>query len=96
MNAQLKEKTVSLTAVIIEKYKTLSENEIKQIVVNDKWLTDISEILMNEMQNITQKIATDVTELVERYEHKLSDIEAEVSKLEKEVAAHLAQMGFKL
>lgn len=46
------------------------------------------------MQNITQKIASDVTELVERYENKLSDIEKNVAQLEEKVSAHLKDMGF--
>lgn len=94
MNAQLKEKTVALTASVIEKYKSFTEEQIKEIVVNEKWLCDINTILVNEMQNITQQIATDVTELVERYEHKLSDIDENVSNLEDRVASHLKEMGF--
>ena len=94
MNAQLKEKNVKLTADVIEKYKAFTEEEIKNVVVNDKWLYDINNALNNEMQNITQKIASDVTELVERYENKLSDIEKNVAQLEEKVSAHLKAMGF--
>lgn len=94
MSAQLKEKTVKLTADVIEKYKSFTEQEIKDVVVNDKWLCDINTTLNNEMQNITQQITSDVTELVERYENKLSDIEKNVNQLEAKVSAHLKAMGF--
>lgn len=93
-NTQLKEKTIKLTADIIEKYKAFTEEEIKNVVVNDKWLCDINSTLNNEMQNITQKITSDVTELVERYENKLSDIEKNVAQFEEKVSAHLKEMGF--
>lgn len=96
LDKQLKGKKNDLTDAVAEKYATFTETEIINLVVDNKWLTSISAMIQNEMQQITQRLSSDVTAIVERYEQTLSAIDAKVSELEVKVNNHLAKMGFVL
>ena len=96
LNKTLKEKRTSLTDAVVTKYAALTENDIKMLVVERKWLASViggSEALM---QNVTHQIVSDVTAVAERYETTLSTIENQVKDLEHEVLQSLKEMGFTL
>lgn len=89
-----KQLIAKLTSAVEEKYPKLTEEEIKDMVVNDKWHTAIVGKTIEEAYGVQFRIEEDVKTLVARYEHKLSDVEAGVDELEKRVMSHLAKMGF--
>jgi len=78
------------------KYPTLTEAEIKTLVVEDKWLTTIAAAVHGEMDSISQVLTQRVKELAERYESPLPKLTEEVANLSEKVAAHLQKMGFQL
>ena len=96
LNKTLKEKRTDLTNAIVKKYAALTEDEIKRLVVERKWLASIVGGCEALMQNVTHQIASDVTALAERYETTLSDTEAHVKELEQQVLLSLKEMGFNL
>jgi type I restriction enzyme M protein len=79
---------------LLEKYATITEEEIKQLVVENKWIASIENTVKNEMQRISQRLAGRIKELAERYESPLPVILNEVEELEEKVNDHLAKMGF--
>ena len=79
---------------VIERYKTLIETEIKQLVVDDKWISHLENSVQNEMQRISQRLTQRIKELADRYETPLPLQLDEVKTLEKKVNAHLSKMGF--
>jgi type I restriction enzyme M protein len=81
---------------VLERYQTLTEDDIKQLVVDDKWLTSIERSVKTEMERISQRLTGRIKELAERYETPLPQQTAEVDSLETKVMAHLANMGFSL
>lgn len=85
-----------LTTLIVKKYPKLTENEIKDMVVNDKWHTFIVGEAINEAMRVSYKIEEQVTALADRYARRLADIDASVRSLEDRVNSHLAKMGFEL
>lgn len=85
-----------LTSLIVKKYPKLTENEIKDMVVNDKWHTFIVGEAINEAMRVSYKIEEQVTALADRYARRLADIDASVRSLEDRVNSHLAKMGFEL
>lgn len=96
LDKQLKEKKTELTEAVSDKYATFTETEVINLVVDKKWIASISAMILNEMQQASQRLSADVTAMVERYEQTLSAINAEVCDLEVKVNEYLAKMGFTL
>lgn len=84
----------ALDAQVIEKYKTISEDEVKTIVIEDKWLACIYNDLQLEVDRVSMTLTSRVKELAERYQHTAPKLTQEVQDLESKVAQHLAKMGF--
>lgn len=97
-DAKRKAKTAvtHLTELIVKKYPTLTVDEIKDMVINDKWHTAIVGGANDEAMRVRLAIEEQVATLVARYERRLSDISDSVTDLENRVKSHLAKMGFEL
>lgn len=80
--------------MVLEKYSALTEDEIKMLVVDNKWMAAIEQSVNNEMQHISQRLTQRIKELADRYETPLPKQSTEVSELEERVNAHLQKMGF--
>ena len=89
----VKKKQEALDQQVLARYKTLTEGEIKTLVVEDKWLASIQAIITSEVQRLMQALTDRVKELEERYAQGLSDLEQEVEALGVKVEAHLRKMG---
>ena len=94
--SQWKQKRIDLTDAVVRKYAALTEDEIKTLVVERKWLASVVGGCEALMQNVTHQIASDVTSLTERYEVTLGATESKVNDLEQEVLRSLKEMGFTL
>jgi type I restriction enzyme M protein len=93
---ELKQKRADLTKAVVEKYAALSEDEIKTLVVERKWLDNVLNSCNALMQTVTHSIANDTTALVERYKDTLASLDDDVAKYEAEVGNYLKEMGFEL
>lgn len=96
LKVQIKELTTTLTNKVVEKYASLTEDEIRTLVVERKWLATVIGGCMALMQSVTHRIGTEVALLVERYDNTLPELTKEVSEYENEVNGYLAEMGFTL
>jgi type I restriction enzyme M protein len=83
-----------LDASLHEFYPTLTEEQIKQLVVDDKWIAAIDQDIHSEMDRISQRLTQRIKELAERYETPLPQQNQQVAALEQAVNAHLQKMGF--
>jgi type I restriction enzyme M protein len=90
----IKEADGALDAAALAKYPTLSEDEVKTLVVEDKWLATLAGAVSGEMDRISQALTQRVKELAERYETPLPQAAAKVTQLEEKVNQHLEKMGF--
>jgi len=90
----LKTAEVDLDKRVYDTYPSLSEEEIKTLVVNDKWLATLELAFHGEMNRISQALTQRIKQLAERYETPVSVHVQRVSELEAKVNAHLASMGF--
>lgn len=91
---QLKEADAVLDAQAFARYAKLSADEIKVLVVEDKWMATLSQAVHEEMNRISQALAQRVRELAERYEAPLPQLNHRVQELEQTVSDHLKKMGF--
>ena len=94
INKKIKEALAELDKKVIERYKTLTKDEIKQLVVDDKWMSVLERDVKTEMERISQRLTQRIKELAERYETTLPQQTAEVASLESKVTTHLQKMGF--
>lgn len=81
---------------ILTKYPTLTEAEIKTLVVEQKWMKEISVRVLGEVNRLSQTLAGRVKELAERYAKPMPEITKEVEDIKKKVEGHLTKMGFNL
>ncbi len=91
---KIKDAQKSLDKLVIGKYKTLNEDEIKILVVDDKWMAAISQDVTSELERISQRLTRRIKELAERYALPMPDLNAQVDELEMKVNGHLDKMGF--
>ena len=96
LNKKIKDAIAALDIKVIERYKTLTVDEIKQLVVDDKWMTSIERSVKTEMERISQRLTQRIKELAERYETPLPKQTSDVKLLEEKVTKHLEKMGFKM
>lgn len=93
-NKQLKDLKLALDALARNKIKELTEQEIKEIVINDKWSRSIFDGIDSLYTRISHGLANRILELAERYEDTLFEIEEDVDKYENQVKEHLRKLGF--
>jgi type I restriction enzyme M protein len=91
---RLKEAEAKLDAEAYTRYHTLTETEIKSLVVDDKWLAALDDAIHGEMDRISQSLTQRVKELAERYETPMPQIDRHVADLEAKVNRHLEKMGY--
>ena len=96
INKKIKTAEKELDEKLYAKYPTLTETEIKTLVVDDKWMQTIEAAIKTEIDHISQHLTNRIKELAERYETSLPEINAKLSEIETKVNAHLEKMGFKL
>ncbi|MBZ1443325.1 type I restriction-modification system subunit M [Escherichia coli] len=89
----LKEAQEALDLAVFKQYPKLSNDEIKTLIVNDKWLATLESNIVAEIERVTQQMANRVKELEERYSEPLPTITQSVDNLSDKVAGHLKAMG---
>lgn len=90
----VKSAQLALDEQVFACYDALTETEIKQLVIDDKWFATIQAVIMGEVQRLTQKLTERVKELEERYAQPLPELGQEVEDFSLKVEAHLANMGW--
>jgi type I restriction enzyme M protein len=96
LKKEIKEAEKVLDKKLLGKYEKLSVEEIKTLVVGDKWMTAIASSIKAELDRITQNLSQRIKELSERYADPLPQLEENTQDLTKTVEAHLEKMGFKI
>ena len=93
-NKKVKDAMKALDKKVNEKYKVLTEDEIKTLVVDMKWIPYIVREVNNEMDRVSHRLASRIKELAERYDETLSELEDEMKSYSEKVERHLERMGF--
>ena len=91
--ARLKAAQEDLEAKLDAKYPTLTEDEIKTLVVDDKWLGAIAAAVQGELDRVSQTLTGRIRQLAERYATPLPQLTDEVATLAARVDGHLKKMG---
>jgi len=83
----------TLTAKVIEKYGALTEGEICQLVVHNKWTETLMNRAKSELKRVSQQMTADILALADRYADPLPALESDVEAYRKAVADDLRSMG---
>lgn len=94
IDKNIKANKEALDKKVIQKYSELSIDEIKNIVVFDKWINVLANDIEIIFNNISENLEISITKLVNRYEVPMNQIESEAKVLESKVEEHLKRMGF--
>jgi type I restriction enzyme M protein len=93
VSARLRAAQEKLTAAVAAKYPVLSEEEIKRLVADDKWLAALHAVVQGELDRVSQTLTGRIRELAERYATPLPKLTEEVEALAARVDEHLKKMG---
>jgi type I restriction enzyme M protein len=93
LGKQVKEATEKLDSDLAKKYEKLSVAEIKELLIDDKWLDRLREAIHGELDRASQTLTGRVRDLAERYASPLPVLSREVEELTSHVEAHLKKMG---
>ena len=91
--AKLKPAEDALMEKVLAKYAKLTEEEIKALVVDDKWLAMFSAAVQGELDRASQALTGRVQQLAERYATPLSALSKEIEEVAARVAEHLRKMS---
>lgn len=76
------------------RYDSLTEVEVRELVVQGKWLASLEQAVASEVERVSQALTSRLKQLGERYGEALPAISQRVEELEARVAGHLERMGF--
>lgn len=94
LKRRIKDAEASLDALAYAQYPKLTEADVKTLVVDDKWLTEIMTAIRAGTDRVSQALTQRIKELAERYGSPLPEITDRVAALEAKVNQHLKKMGF--
>lgn len=94
LNGKNKEAELDLDEKLLHKYKGLSEQEIKLLVIVDKWLKFMHDSIQNELDRISQRLSGRIKELAQRYDKPLPELDEDMKNLAITVENHMRKMGF--
>jgi type I restriction enzyme M protein len=93
LKRQIKDGENHLDAQVYAHYARLRTADIQTLVIDDKWLAQLSGTIDSELSRVSQTLTGRIRLLVERYATPLPQLSDEVAMLEAKVARHLAAMG---
>ncbi len=92
-DSRVKAAQKELEAKVVTKYGKLTEDEIKTLVVDDKWLATLAAAVQSELDRVCQVLTGRIRQLSERYAAPLPQITSEVEILAARVDEHFKKMG---
>ncbi len=89
----VRERDAALDTLAYEKSPTLTEAEIRMLVIDDKWMARLAAAVQGEVDRVSQTLTGRIRELAERYATPLPVLVDEVATLAARVDGHLKKMG---
>jgi type I restriction enzyme M protein len=91
---KLKDAQRALAAKVLSKFGQLTADEVKALVVDDKWIAVLRARLEGELARISLGLTGRVRQLAERYSTAVPGVAADLDALAARVSKHLAAMGY--
>lgn len=88
-----KEAQADLDLATLKKYGELTEEDVKQLVLEEKWRAAIFSRVVGQVEALTFGLVARIQELGERYAATVGDLEEQLHRLQSQVTLHLVEMG---
>ena len=85
---------IALDKAVIEHYPNLTEAEVKEIVVHNKWLASLEAMIAEANKAALQSLTRRLKQLAERYETPMPQLQKQTDELSDKVEQYLKSMGF--
>ena len=96
LRKECKEQTDRLYEKVEVRYKNLTENEIRTLAIDDKWLPNIGDAVGKEVERLTGGFVDQVRLLKGRYAAPLVEVERQVKDCGARVESHMRRMGLSM
>lgn len=91
---KLKTAEKALDSKVGSQYAKLGAEDVKLLVVDDKWMGNLDASIQTELDRISQTLTARARQLAERYADPLPTLDKKVETLSARVDEHLERMGF--
>lgn len=95
LKSDLKIAEEDLTEKLAAKYPQLTEDEVKNLVIYDKWIRALNISIQGELDRVSQTLTSRIRQLAERYAKPLPILTKDLVKLSARVDDHLKKLGVK-
>lgn len=85
----------ALDEKLVTKYAELTDEEIKHLLFDMKWMAKLSSDVCDEIEQVLNTLSSKVLLIAKRYEHTLGEIEDRTAKSRAAVVSALERMGYK-
>lgn len=85
----------ALDEKLVTKYAELTDEEIKHLLFDMKWMAKLSADVCDEIEQVLNTLSSKVLLIAKRYEHTLGEIEDRTAKSRVAVVSALERMGYK-
>ena len=93
LKKQVRDAEAELDKLAYAQYPKLKPAEIQALVIDDKWMANLTASLQGELDRVSQTLTGRIRELAERYAAPLPQLTDEVAALAARVEQHLKRMG---
>jgi type I restriction enzyme M protein len=93
LKSDLKIAQEDLTEKLSTKYLQLTEKEVKNLAIDDKWITALNASVQKELHRVSQTLTGRISQLSERYGVSLPILIKQLSNISSKVDKHLKKMG---
>lgn len=93
---ELKESHKEMLTAVQDKYSTLTEDEIRHLVIECKWFATLDSRTATLFNECSQQMTNDIIALHERYKTTLPEIDAKVNDLRQQVNDAFKNMGINI
>ena len=93
LRKECRERTDSLYEQVEALYRSLTDNDIRTLVVDDKWTASIESAIRKQVERLAGRLVGRLSLLAERYAAPLPELEREVEDYSGKVERHLRRMG---
>ncbi|UXM91011.1 type I restriction-modification system subunit M [Paenarthrobacter sp. JL.01a] len=91
----VKDEIATLDSLTLSQYGKLTENDVKTLVLEDKWHASIAAAISGEITQLTHNLVARIKELGGRYDQTVGDLDADLKQLQLKVSQHLMEMGIR-
>lgn len=93
IKSDLKVAQEDLADKLCAKYPRLTEDEVKSLLIYDKWMIALSNAVQYELDRVSQILTVRICQLADRYAKPLPMLANDLASLSEQVESHLKKMG---